>query len=272
MSTSPCSIGPVEFGSGKLGLIAGPCLAESLDLCRTIADGMMGLCENLGIGFIFKASFDKANRSSGTSRRGPGMEQGLEWLATISEEFGLPVITDIHDASQARPVGEACDAIQIPAFLCRQSDLLTAAGKTGKTVNIKKGQFMAPWDMGNAVSKVRDTGNDNVLLTDRGTSFGYNALVSDFRGVPQMQEFAPVIFDATHSTQQPGGLGNASGGQREFGPLLAKCALAAGADGLFIETHPNPDNAFSDAACQLPLGDMPAVLEQCLAVFNAVRS
>ncbi len=246
-------------------------MAESLDLCRNVAEHMKTVCAELGIGYIFKASFDKANRTSGSSYRGPGMETGLQWLAQIADEFDLPVLSDIHDADQAAPAAEVLDCLQIPAFLCRQTDLVEAAARTGKTVNIKKGQFMAPWDMGNVAQKVRDAGNDNVLLTDRGTSFGYNRLITDMRGFMQMKEFAPVIFDATHSIQEPSGLGGISGGQREFAPVLAKAALAAGADGLFIETHPDPDNAKSDAACQIPLVDMKTVLAKCMAVFEAVN-
>jgi 2-dehydro-3-deoxyphosphooctonate aldolase (KDO 8-P synthase) len=267
----PCTIGNVEFGTGQLALIAGPCLAESLDLCREVAAPLAEFCGTLGIGYVFKASFDKANRSSPAGDRGPGLEQGLAWLATIKEEFGLPVLTDIHLPDQAAVAAEVVDALQIPAFLCRQTDLLVAAGRTGKAVNIKKGQFMAPWDMQNAVRKVRAMDNDNVLLTERGTSFGYNTLVSDMRAIPQMRAFAPVVFDGTHSVQQPGGLGSASGGQREFVATLAQAALAAGADALFLEVHPDPANALSDAACQLPLAGIETLLKRCRALFRAVR-
>lgn len=267
----PCSIGDVTFGGGQLALIAGPCMAESLDLCLTVARHMKALCERLGVGYVFKASFDKANRSSADSYRGPGMSEGLAWLAKVARDVGVPTLTDIHEPSQAAPVADVVDCLQIPAFLCRQTDLLVAAGNTGKVINIKKGQFMAPWDMKNAVSKINACNNPGVLLTERGTFFGYNRLVTDMRSIPQMQEYAPVIFDATHSVQQPGGLGSASGGERQYAPLLAKAALAAGADGLFIETHPQPDKALSDAASQIALEDMEGVLKQCVAVFHAVR-
>ncbi|MBN1943339.1 MAG: 3-deoxy-8-phosphooctulonate synthase [Phycisphaerae bacterium] len=266
-----CAVGDVTFGEGRLALIAGPCMAESLDLCLAVARHMKTLCDRLDVGYVFKASFDKANRSSAESYRGPGMKEGLDWLARVAREVHVPVLTDIHEPSQAEPVAEVVDCLQIPAFLCRQTDLLIAAGKTGKAVNIKKGQFMAPWDMKNAVAKVNAYINHGVLLTERGTFFGYNRLVTDMRSIPQMQEYAPVVFDATHSVQQPGGLGSASGGQREYAPLLARAAMAAGADGLFIETHPTPEKALSDAASQIALEDMEGVLRQCLAIFQIVR-
>jgi 2-dehydro-3-deoxyphosphooctonate aldolase (KDO 8-P synthase) len=264
-------IGPVEIGTGKLAVLAGPCMAESLDLCRRVAETLCEVTARLEIGFVFKASFDKANRSSVASYRGPGLEQGLEWLAAIGEEFSVPVLTDIHLPEQCSRVGQVVDCLQVPAFLCRQTDLLVAAGETGRCINVKKGQFMAPWDMENVVEKIRSTGNDNILLTERGTMFGYNRLISDMRGIPQMRTYAPVVFDATHSVQQPGGLGSASGGERQFAPVLAKSALAAGADALFIETHPDPDNALSDAACQQPVEKMEQILEQCLAIYRALR-
>ncbi|MBN1556080.1 MAG: 3-deoxy-8-phosphooctulonate synthase [Phycisphaerae bacterium] len=266
-----CIIGDVTFGDGRLALISGPCMAESLELCLSVAHHMKSLCDRFGVGYVFKASFDKANRSSTDSHRGPGMKDGLAWLAKVAREVRVPVLTDIHEPHQAAPAAEVVDCLQIPAFLCRQTDLLIAAGKTGKAVNIKKGQFMAPWDMKHAVAKVNAYINHGVVLTERGTFFGYNRLVTDLRSIPQMQEFAPVIFDATHSVQQPGGLGAASGGEREYAPLLAKAALAAGADGLFIETHPAPEKALSDAASQIALNDMETVLQQCVAVFEAVR-
>ena len=271
MPSNTCYIGPVAFGSGKLALIAGPCMAESLDLCLRVAEHMAAVCARLGIGYVFKASYDKANRSSGSGVRGPGSQQGLEWLDKVRRCTGAPVLSDVHDVQQAAEAGTVLDCLQIPAFLCRQTDLLLTAGKSGKCVNIKKGQFMAPWDMGNAVEKVRSTGNGQVLLTERGTCFGYNRLVTDFRGVPVMQAFAPVVFDATHSVQEPGGLGTASGGKREYAPLLAYAALAAGADALFIETHPDPDHALSDAASQISLTAMEPLLNKCLRVFYAVR-
>jgi 2-dehydro-3-deoxyphosphooctonate aldolase (KDO 8-P synthase) len=269
--TFECRIGDVEFGSGRLALIAGPCMAESLDMCLLVANELKRICDEIRVGLVFKASFDKANRSSVAGYRGPGLQQGLEWLKKVRSQVGVPVITDVHEVSQAAPVGEALDALQIPAFLCRQTDLLVAAARTGKCVNVKKGQFMAPWDMKEAAAKVRSVGNQNVLLTERGTSFGYNRLVTDFRGIPQMQEFAPVVFDATHSVQEPGGLGSCSGGQRQYAPVLAGAAVAAGADALFIETHPDPAQAKSDAACQIPLGQMPALLDRCVRLFKAAR-
>lgn len=264
-----CAIGPVVIGSGRLVLIAGPCMAETLELCLQVAGHLTEVCSRLGIGYVFKASYDKANRSSAAGYRGPGLDKGLQWLAAVRKEFGTPVLSDVHETTQAPAVGEVVDCIQIPAFLCRQTDLLVAAGETGKTVNIKKGQFMAPWEMKLAAEKVRSAGNQNVLLTERGSFFGYNRLVTDFRSIPQMQEFAPVVFDATHSVQEPGALGGASGGRREYAPLLAGAAMAAGADALFIETHPDPDQAKSDAASQIPLNEMEGVLKRCLAIFEA---
>jgi 2-dehydro-3-deoxyphosphooctonate aldolase (KDO 8-P synthase) len=246
-------------------------MAESLDLCLAVARRMAEVCRKLEIPCIFKASYDKANRTSAGSYRGPGLKTGLKWLAQVRDETGLPVLSDVHDVSQVGPAAEVLDCLQIPAFLCRQTDLLVAAGKTGKAVNIKKGQFMAPWDMKYAVEKVREAGSDQVLLTERGSSFGYNRLVTDFRSIPQMQQFAPVAFDATHSVQEPGGLGTASGGQCQYAPLLAAAAMAVGADALFIETHPDPSKAKSDAASMIPLDEMPRVLSRCLAVHQAAR-
>ena len=266
-----CRIGPVEFGTGRLAVIAGPCLAETLELCLEVATALADLCRRLGIGYVFKASYDKANRTSLSGYRGPGMDQGLDWLGEVRRQVGVPVLSDVHEPAQAAPAAAVLDCLQIPAFLCRQSDLLAAAGRTGRPVNIKKGQFMAPWDMQQAVAKVRACGNDQVLLTERGTSFGYNRLVTDMRGLVQMRPFAPVVFDATHSVQEPGGLGDASGGQRQFAPVLAAAALAAGADALFVETHPDPARARSDAACQIPLNEMEGLLRKCLAVFRAAR-
>ncbi|MDP6635257.1 MAG: 3-deoxy-8-phosphooctulonate synthase [Phycisphaerae bacterium] len=268
---SACSIGSVSFGSGRLAVIAGPCMAESLQLCLEVASEMAQICRQLDIGYVFKASFDKANRTSSSSYRGPGLETAGPWFEQVAREIDVPIVTDIHDPSQAAPAAQVADCLQIPAFLCRQTDLLLAAADTGKTVNIKKGQFMAPWDMGQAVDKVRAAGNDNVLLTERGTTFGYNRLVTDFRGIPQMRRFAPVVFDATHSVQEPGGLGNASGGKREYAPLLAGAAMAAGADALFIETHTDPDSAKSDAASQVPLDEMSNLLRKCLAIYEIAR-
>ena len=266
-----CTIGNVTVGTGRLVVIAGPCLAESIDLCKQTAGTLAEVCSRLDIGLVFKASYDKANRSSGSSHRGPGLAKGLGMLGEIAEQFDVPVLSDVHETSQIPAAAEVLDAIQIPAFLCRQTDLLLAAGESGKAVNIKKGQFMAPWDMAGAVEKVRLEGNDNVLITERGTSFGYNRLVTDFRAIPQMQAHAPVCFDATHSVQEPGGLGHASGGQRQYVTTLAGAAMAAGADALFIETHPEPANALSDAACQVPLAEMEDLLKRCQRLFEAAK-
>ncbi len=268
---SSCTIGNVKIGEGRLALIAGPCVAESEALCQEIAGTLADLCRKLEVGFVFKASYDKANRSSGDSYRGPGLETGLQWLTGVREQLGVPVVSDIHDISQVQPAAETLDCLQIPAFLCRQTDLLLAAGRSGKPVNVKKGQFMAPWDMEQAVQKILSTGNRQVLLTERGTSFGYNRLITDFRGIPQMQQFAPVVFDATHSVQEPGGLGTTSGGKRKYAPLLASAAMAAGADALFIETHPEPDKALSDGPNTLRLSDMEGVLARCVEIFRAVH-
>ena len=266
-----CRIGPIEIGSGALTIIAGPCMAESLKLCLTVAERMVDICDRLGLAYVFKASFDKANRSSVDSYRGPGLDAGLEMLQAVGAKFGVPLLCDIHKPAQADAAVKVVDCLQIPAFLCRQTDLLIAAARTGKAVNIKKGQFMAPWDMAQAVRKVRSCGNEQVLLTERGVSFGYNRLITDFRAIPQMQAYAPVAFDATHSVQEPAGLGATTGGQREFAPLLARAAAAAGADALFIETHPDPPSAKSDAACQLPLDEIADVLSRCKAVHEAAR-
>jgi 2-dehydro-3-deoxyphosphooctonate aldolase (KDO 8-P synthase) len=265
-------IGPVAFGTGRLALIAGPCVAESLELCLTVAGRLAEMCRRLEIGYVFKSSYDKANRSSAASFRGPGLEKGLRWLDEVRRQMGVPILSDVHTPEQAAEAGGVLDCIQVPAFLCRQTDLLVAAGRTGKAVNVKKGQFMAPWDMRLAVEKVRSGGGGNVLLTERGTCFGYNRLVTDLRAIRQMQAFAPVVFDATHSVMEPGALGDRSGGQREYAPLLAAGALAAGADALFIETHPDPDQARSDAASQIPLDEMEPILRTCRAVFQAARN
>ena len=262
----------VSVGGGRpFALIAGPCVVESLDLCREVATAVKAACGLLGIPYIFKASFDKANRTSGSSFRGQGMEAGLEILARIREEFGVPVLTDVHESGQCAPVAQAADVLQIPAFLSRQTDLLVAAAETGRVVNVKKGQFLAPWDMANAVRKINEAGNDRVLVTERGVSFGYNTLVVDFRALPQMAAATacPVVFDATHSVQQPGGQGTSSGGQREFIPHLARAAVAVGVDALFMEVHPEPTRALSDAATMLPLGDLPALLRTLKAIEAA---
>ncbi|WP_010507931.1 3-deoxy-8-phosphooctulonate synthase [Komagataeibacter europaeus] len=246
-------------------LIAGPCQIESLQQATEVADALHGITTKLGIGLIYKSSFDKANRTSINGARGVGMAQGLDILSQVRARFGMPVLTDVHQPDQCAPVAEVADVLQIPAFLCRQTDLLLAAGQTGAAVNIKKGQFLAPWDMANVAAKVASTGNDRIMLCERGTSFGYNTLVNDMRALPIMAGTGhPVIYDATHSVQQPGGLGSASGGQRVFAPILARAALAIGVAGLFIETHPDPDTAPSDGATMLPLECMEDLLTTLL--------
>ncbi len=258
----------ITVGEKKPLLIAGPCVIESPDLCLLIAEKMMSVSSKLGYNYIFKASFDKANRTAGTSFRGDGMEEGLKVLQMIKDKLGVPILTDIHLPEHANPVSQVADVLQIPAFLCRQTDLLIAAGKTGKTVNVKKGQFMAPEDMAYAVEKITSTQNQKVLLTERGATFGYHNLVVDMRSLPIMRQFAPVIFDVTHSVQMPGDEGGTSGGKREFAPYLAKAAAAVGVDGFFIETHPNPEKALSDGPNMVPLAEMEALLQQLLAIRN----
>lgn len=245
-------------------IIAGPCQLESLDHAQAIAGAMAEACKAVGAQYVFKASYDKANRTSLGGRRGMGMEAGLKVLEDI-RATGLAVLTDVHDAGQAREVGRIVDVIQIPAFLCRQTDLLLAAGESDAVVNIKKGQFLAPWDMANVAAKVASTGNDKILLTERGASFGYNALVTDMRSLPIMMRTGyPVIMDATHSVQQPGGLGGSSGGQREFAPVMARAAVSLGVAGVFIETHEDPDTAPSDGPNMIPLSQMPALVESLM--------
>ncbi len=275
MNNPTVKIGSLTLGGDRpMFLIAGPCVIEDLDLCRRIAEHMIQLTSVLKMPYVFKASYDKANRSSIDSPRGPGLEAGLEILAKIREEFDVPVLSDVHEPRQAEYAGQTLDCIQIPAFLCRQTDLIVAAAKTGKAVNIKKGQFMAPWEMTNVLAKAKAAGNGEILLTERGTFFGYNRLVSDMRAIPQMQALgAPVIFDATHSTQEPGGAGATTGGQRNMAPILARSAIAAGADGLFIEVHPDPPRAASDAAVVLPLDDgLKDLLRQCQEIHWIARS
>ena len=256
----------------RLFLIAGPCVIENEKLCRQVATSLAKTCRQLGIFYIFKASFDKANRTSGKAFRGPGLEAGLATLAAIREEFGVPVLTDVHNESQAVRAGEVVDILQIPAFLCRQTDLIDAAVATGRIVNLKKGQFLSPQEMGRVGEKARLAGGHHLLLTERGTTFGYNNLVADMRSIPIMKAFGfPVVFDATHSVQLPGGGGDRSAGQREFAPVLARAALAAGANGLFIETHPQPDKALSDGPNMIPLAEMPGTLKGLLKVFEAVK-
>ena len=256
----------------RLFLIAGPCVIENEKLCRTVAASLIKTCRQLGIFCVFKASFDKANRTSGKAFRGPGMEAGLKTLAVIREEFGVPVLTDVHTETQAAIAGEVVDILQIPAFLCRQTDLIEAAVTTGKIVNLKKGQFLSPQEMGRVAEKARLAGGKHILLTERGTTFGYNNLVADMRSIPIMQSFGfPVVFDATHSVQLPGGGGDKSAGQREFAPVLAKAALAVGANGLFIETHPKPDEALSDGPNMIPLSEMATVLRSLLKIYEAAK-
>jgi len=250
-------------------VIAGPCALESREVVLTAARHIAALAGKLGLTVIFKGSFDKANRTSVTSFRGPGMDKGLELLAEVKETFGLPVITDIHLPEQARIVAEVADVLQIPAFLCRQTDLLVAAGETGRVLNVKKGQFLAPWDMANVVSKVKSTGNEQLWLTERGACHGYNNLVVDMRSMPIMSSLGcPVVFDATHSVQLPGGQGGSSGGQREFVPVLARAAVAAGAAGVFLETHPDPDKALCDGPNSWPLEKLESLLKDLLALWS----
>jgi 2-dehydro-3-deoxyphosphooctonate aldolase (KDO 8-P synthase) len=257
------AVGAARFGNGlPLALIAGPCALESRDHALEMASGLKELSAKVGIGFVYKTSFDKANRTSAKSRRGLGLDRALPIFAEIRQKLGVPVLTDVHEAQQCAAVAEVVDVLQIPAFLCRQTDLLVAAAATGRVINIKKGQFLAPWDMANVVAKVTGAGNRNVLVTERGASFGYNTLVSDMRALPILARTtgAPVIFDATHSVQQPGGQGTSSGGEREFVPVLACAAVAVGVAGVFIETHENPDQAPSDGPTMLPLKQMGGLL------------
>jgi 2-dehydro-3-deoxyphosphooctonate aldolase (KDO 8-P synthase) len=267
-------IGPYAIGGkeGTLFLAAGPCVIESLDHCLKIAEFAKPVCDKLGINYMFKASFDKANRSSIDSYRGPGLEKGLEILAQVKERTGLPVVSDIHEPAQAPLAGKVLDVLQIPAFLARQTDLLLASAKTGKTVNVKKAQFMAPWEMKNVVDKLREGGASGIVLTERGTFFGYNRWIADMRSIEWMhQEGCPVLMDATHSAADPGGAGKSSGGDRAMGAILAKTGIAAGADGLFLEIHDNPDKALSDKATVLPLGWLEDLLKQCLEIYRVVR-
>ncbi len=262
-------IGPVEVGAGRLFLIAGPCVIESEAHVRTMADALQRITADLGVGLIFKASYDKANRTSVKSFRGPGLKEGVRILGKLARETGLPVLTDVHEPGHCEVAAEAVDVLQIPAFLCRQTDLLVAAGKTGRAVNVKKGQFVAPWDMEHTVEKVRSTGNERVFLTERGSSFGYNTLVVDYRSLPVMRAMAPVVFDGTHSVQQPSAANGVSGGQPEFIPLLARAAVAAGVDGLFLEVHDDPAHALSDGANALDLKLLGPLLEKLLAIHQA---
>jgi 2-dehydro-3-deoxyphosphooctonate aldolase (KDO 8-P synthase) len=250
----------LSLGGDRLVLFAGPCAAESYDICMETGTEVKRVCDELGIDYVFKSSFDKANRTSSGSYRGPSLEDGLNILSRVRKDLGVPIVTDVHESAQCAEVAEVADVLQIPAFLCRQTDLLKAAARTGKAVKIKKGQFMAPEDMKYAVDIVRAEGYQNVFLTERGARFGYHTLVVDMRALPVMRQYTPVVFDVTHSVQQPGGMGGSSGGQREFAPFLARAAAAAGVDGFFIETHPNPSKALSDGPNMIPLADMAAFL------------
>ena len=267
-------IGGVALGNdAPLVLIAGPCQLEGLDHALAIAEPVLEVCRAEGVGFIFKASFDKANRTTESTPRGPGIEAGLAMLAGVKARLGVPVLTDIHQPEQAAAVAEVADVLQIPAFLSRQTDLLQAAGRTGRAVNIKKGQFLAPWDMARAAEKVAATGNEGILLTERGTSFGYNALVADMRALPIMAETGyPVIMDATHAVQMPGGQGSVSGGDRRMAPVLARAAVALGIAGVFIETHPDPDNAPSDGPNMIRLDDMAGLIRDLVALDHVAKA
>ena len=266
-------LGKISIGDGHpLVLIAGPCVVENKKSALRHARSIQKIAASLKIPYIYKSSYDKANRSSADSFRGLGLNQGLSILREVKEETGLAILTDVHSPEEAREASRVADILQIPAFLCRQTDLLTAAAKTGKIVNVKKGQFLAPWEMGNVVQKIEAAGNRNILLTERGTSFGYNTLVSDFRAIPIMKAFGyPVIFDATHSVQQPGGLGKSSGRQRQFVPVLAQASVVAGADGVFMEVHENPDRAPSDGPNMVRLKDLKKLLERLLLLSRVVR-
>lgn len=269
---SDANIWKALHGHQRLVLVAGPCVIENEKLCLWVAASLKRTCQRLGIFYVFKASFDKANRTSGKSFRGPGLAAGLEILARVRSDVGVPVLTDIHKESQAAPAAQVVDILQIPAFLCRQTDLIEAAAATGKIVNLKKGQFLSPTEMNQVVEKARLAGGRRFLLTERGSTFGYNNLVADMRSVAILKRSGfPVIFDATHSVQLPGGGGDKSSGQREFAPVLARAAVAAGANGVFIETHPRPDRALSDGPNMIPLIEMPAVLKRLVKIFNATK-
>lgn len=261
-----------EIGGDKLTIFAGPCVIETQDILKKTAEKLKEITQKLDINLVFKSSYDKANRSSLNSFRGPGIKKGLEMLAQIKNDFDVPIVTDIHAPEEASVAAEVADILQIPAFLCRQTDLLAAAAKTGKIVNIKKGQFLAPEQMKSLVKKIEDSGNSKIILTDRGVSFGYNNLVSDFRAIPIMQELGyPVVFDATHSVQLPGAMGECSGGDRRFVPVLAKAAVAAGADGLYFEVHPDPDKALCDGPNMLKLDEVEELFKVCKEIFGIVQ-
>jgi len=273
-ATREIPVGPLRLGGAHgLFLIAGPCVIESEAHARALAEKIAALCTELKLPYIFKTSYDKANRTSGQSYRGPGLKEGLRILKRIKDELKLPILTDVHDTSQVGLAAEVADILQIPAFLSRQTDLLVAAGKSGRVVNIKKGQFVSPWEMQHAIEKVAGTGNEKILVTERGTSFGYNNLVVDMRAFPILRGFGyPVVFDVTHSVQLPGGAGDQSGGQREFAAPLARAAVAAGVDGLFMEVHDAPDRALSDPATQLPLAQLKPLLGTVLSIYKAMSN
>lgn len=262
----------ITLGGDRMVLFAGPCAAESYEICNETGTKVKAICDKLGIDYVFKSSFDKANRTSSGSYRGPSMDMGLEILSMVKRNLDLPVVTDVHESEQCVEVASVVDVLQIPAFLCRQTDLLKAAARTGKAVKIKKGQFMAPEDMKFAIDKVKGEGNQKVFLTERGASFGYHNLVVDMRSLPIMRSFAPVIFDVTHSIQQPGGMGGSSGGQREFAPYLARAAAAVGVDGFFIETHPKPEKALSDGPNMIPLHEMEAFVSMLKKYWDLNRT
>ncbi len=272
-NTREVAVGNLRLGgSSDLFLIAGPCVIESEAHARSLAERIAAVCAELKLPYIFKTSFDKANRTSGASYRGPGVEEGLRVLRRIKSDLKVPVLTDVHEPAQVGPAAEVADILQIPAFLCRQTDLLTAAGKSGRAVNIKKGQFVSPWEMKHAIEKVAATGNSNILVTERGSSFGYNNLVVDMRSFPVLRGFGyPVVFDVTHSLQLPGGEGNQSGGQRQFAEPLARAAVAAGVDGIFMEVHDNPDKALSDPATQWPLAELKPLLQTLLRLNQSIQ-
>jgi 2-dehydro-3-deoxyphosphooctonate aldolase (KDO 8-P synthase) len=271
--TKELTIGSVKMGGGRpLVLIAGPCVIESEEATLRHAERLMTICNGLGMPLIFKSSYDKANRTSVQAFRGPGMDDGLRILAKVKERLGIPVLSDIHSIEQVAPAAQVLDVLQIPAFLCRQTDLVIAAAKTGKVVNVKKGQFLAPWDMRNVVGKVVASGNENIILTERGASFGYNNLVVDMRSFPVMRSYGyPVVFDATHSVQLPGGQGESSGGQREFVETLSRAAVATGIDGIFMEVHEDPEAALCDGPNSIPLSELPALLKRLQALDAVVR-
>lgn len=274
MNDRAVTIGDVTLGEGyPLILVAGPCVIESRDLCMKIAEEMSALCKKADVPYIFKSSYDKANRTAIRSFRGPGIDEGLRILEDVRRAFDIPILSDVHLPRECEPAGQALDALQIPAFLSRQTDLLIAAARTGKPVNVKKAQFMAPEDMAHVCTKIRESGNDAIVLTERGTAFGYHRLINDMCAVPRMQQLGyPVLFDATHSVQEPGGWGDRSGGEREMAVPLSLAAVAVGADGLFIEVHPEPERGLSDAATMLPLSALPGILDKATRIRDAIFS